>query len=155
MKISVSHETQTSPSPILQKTSILFIAHGSRITKANEEIRTLIEIYKKEYPQFPVKLSFIELAKPSIEEAIDALLDESLTNKEKPSKIILCPILLFRAGHAKNDLPIVSAKMRQKYPHVSFHITDVLGVHPEMIELLLMRYKEAIVKKAKSSLKIL
>ena len=128
-------------------TALLFIAHGSRRTAANQEIKDFIDTHvRPRYPNISVNLGYIELAKPSIEEAVAKILDPSnaASTKKPIKKIIFCPILLFRAGHAKNDLSLIKEKMSQKYKDISFAIADVLGVHSDMVDLISKRAQEAV-----------
>jgi sirohydrochlorin cobaltochelatase len=53
------------------------------------------------------------------------------------------PLMLFAAGHAKNDVPAAIAVARERHPTVSIRYGAPLGVQPEMLEVVDERLHEA------------
>ena len=86
--------------------TVIFIGHGSRRKESNEELATLVSLFKKRHPRYRTVLCFIELAKPSFNQTI---LWEAA--REECQKIILLPVFLFSSRHVKNDIPLVGLVM--------------------------------------------
>ena len=106
----------------------LLVGHGSRREKSNEQVRELAAELEERLG-FPTDAAFLELAEPSIPEAIESLAHST-------SRLTLVPLSLFAAGHVKNDLPLAVDRARAEYPGVRFHAGGHLGIHPAILDLL-------------------
>ncbi len=78
---------------------ILIVGHGSRNKLAVEEFATLVSSLKPFLPGIPLEYGYLEFATPIISDALDRL------RKHSVKKVIAIPLMLFAAGHAKNDIP--------------------------------------------------
>ncbi|MCH2205450.1 MAG: NAD(P)H-dependent oxidoreductase subunit E [Lentisphaerales bacterium] len=119
----------------MSKKAVVFIGHGSRRGNSNENFEALVEAYQDFTPDVKVYHGYIELAKPFMGDAIRQAAEES-------SEVTVMPLLLFRAGHAKNDIPLVLDEVRKEFPNVNFKAADVLGPHPKMAQLAFLRGTE-------------
>lgn len=117
------------------KQAIVFIGHGSRKEESNKRFEQLVDNFRAFASDKTVFHGYIELAKPFMGNAIR----EAATVAEE---VIVMPLLLFRAGHAKNDVPIILDEVRRDFPKVKFKAADVIGVHPKMAELAYLRLRE-------------
>lgn len=125
--------------------AIIYIAHGSRLAAGIEEAKRHVDRLMAELP-FPIqKLAFIDFAKPSVEEAVEACV------KEGASRIAFIPLLLLEAGHAKKDLPAMLAQTQRKYPEVYVTASKPFGVEESIVDSVIARIKErtAIDKKTR------
>jgi len=114
-------------------TSLLLIAHGSRRAESNDEIRSLTEKLRTlagaEYST--ITCAFLELAEPSIEASIDALVAEG-------EREILCvPYFLARGAHVASDIPEALTAATVKHPEVRFSVSDYLGAAEQVPNLLM------------------
>ncbi|ADQ65948.1 hypothetical protein C499_19247 [Halogeometricum borinquense DSM 11551] len=114
--------------PSLDDDAILLVGHGSRREKSNEQVRTLAGKLETEL-SVPVDAAYIELAEPSIEDAIETLAPTCRT-------LTVIPLSLFAASHVKNDVPMAVQTARTKYDDVTFHFGSHLGIHPSIVDLL-------------------
>lgn len=116
--------------------AVLVVGHGTRKPSGQIQLLQLVEHMRKAQTKWVIEPSFLELATPSIAEAIAKL--GSLQIK----RIIVVPILLFRAAHAKSDIPdAVEASAREHRIEVVAQ-TPSLGTIPEIIDLSNQRYRE-------------
>lgn len=108
---------------------ILLTAHGSKKEAANSEIKSLAKRLddKNQYSVIPC---FLELAYPSIEEAV-----ESATQK-KPEEILLLPYFLTQGRHIQSDIPEIISQLQKKYPKIPIKILDYLGAQKGIEKLL-------------------
>lgn len=126
--------------------SLLLIAHGSRRAESNEEIKRLADkVRALSGDQFiQVESAFLELAEPSIEQAIDHLVASGETH-------ILCiPYFLARGAHVANDIPEAIAAAHEKHPTVTFQVSEYLG-EAEQMPSILMQLAGRAVTQAKPS----
>jgi sirohydrochlorin ferrochelatase/(2Fe-2S) ferredoxin len=115
----------------MQRPIVLIVGHGSREEAANREFEQLVARYQARRPELELRHGFIELARPSLAEALSSVGDTGA--------VTLLPLFLFAAGHVKNDIPLALSVARREKPGILFHAARALGVHPKMVELALAR----------------
>ncbi|MBI4397558.1 MAG: NAD(P)H-dependent oxidoreductase subunit E [Candidatus Omnitrophica bacterium] len=112
--------------------TILIVGHGSREAAANQEFQTLVEHFRASVVGAQVRGCYVELAFPSLAEALDEAARAS-------NEIVLVPLFLFAAKHVKNDLPLAVSAAKKKFPHVEITVSPALGADPLMMRLLAKR----------------
>ena len=122
----------------MNRTALLMVGHGSRQPDANREFEELVAVYRRQRPDLTVAHGYIELADPPVAVALANLAATA-------QRVVVFPVLLFAAGHVKNDIPLALAAVRGDYPDVDFVAARPLGVHPAMTELSLQRPRQAAV----------
>lgn len=120
-------ETNT-PTDALTDEAVLLIGHGSRREQSNEQVRALADGLERRL-DVPVDAGFLELAEPSISEAIDGL-------ASAVSTITVVQLSLFAASHVKADVPLAIEQARTEHPDLTVHNGRHLGIHPAIIDLL-------------------
>ena len=113
-----------------QKKTSLFIAHGSRESKGNDSLWSLLDRFQKKYPDDVVAGAFLELALPLIPEAIDQCVKEGAT------KIVVIPLMMFEGRHVGRDIPQIVGEAIGKYPDVIFEYAGALADDDTMLELM-------------------
>ena len=117
----------------MNQKALLFIAHGSRIPSSNERIVDLADkISNKKNPYSKIKAAFLELASPSIEEAVDKLV-------KKYSHIDLFPYFLAPGIHYRKDIPEIIEQKKKQYFNCQFRLLDYFGNLPS-IEKIILKY---------------
>jgi sirohydrochlorin cobaltochelatase len=106
----------------------LLVGHGSRRDKSNEAVRELAAGLEDRIG-VSTDAAFLELAEPSIPDAIETLARSS-------TRVTMVPLSLFAASHVKNDLPLAVKRARSDHPGVRFHAGAHLGIHPAILDLL-------------------
>jgi sirohydrochlorin ferrochelatase len=109
--------------------ALILIAHGSRLEAANEEIRALAQRLEEKLG-YSVIGAFLELAVPSIPEAVDLAL------QGEPSEILLLPYFLTQGRHVQEDIPAILAEKARAYPETPLKLLPYLGSREEIFELL-------------------
>jgi sirohydrochlorin ferrochelatase len=112
------------------ETVVLLVAHGSRVSESNTEFEALARRLAGEPKSGGVAHAFLELARPSIPEAIDALAGSGAR------RIVVVPYLLSAGRHVKEDIPALAEEARRRHPHLVIELTDHFGALPEVQELL-------------------
>jgi sirohydrochlorin cobaltochelatase len=118
------------------RTGILIVGHGSRDAAANAELAAIIATQRARHPDALVTHAFLELAEPALAPALDQL-------ARTVDRVVVMPLLLFAAGHVKNDVPLALERARRAAPHVQFVAARALGVHAGLVELAAARARAA------------
>lgn len=83
---------------------LLFIGHGTRSERGTRDFLTLARRLADALPQMHTEPAFLEIQQPDIAAGLTRLLERGAR------QIVLLPLLLFSAGHAKQDVPDEFAK---------------------------------------------
>lgn len=119
------------------ETGVLLAAHGTRNEQGLRECGQLAERVAAELPAGRFELAYLELAAPELQVGIERLAQQGVR------RLLVAPLLLFAAGHAKRDIPQAVAQAAE--PHgMQFEMAPHLGCHPAMLALSARRYEEAL-----------
>jgi cobalt/nickel transport system ATP-binding protein len=117
--------------------AMLVVGHGSRDADGVDEFWALAATIRAAAGELLTGFGFIELAAPSVDEAIDDLVARGAT------EIVSVPLVLLAAGHLKNDGPAALARARHRHPHVRFILARDLGIEPSVLEVASDRIRDA------------
>lgn len=125
--------------PLSQKKKVLIVSHGSREMSANREFKRLVGKYQKRHPNWKIFHAFLELASPSIPDALETL---AVTSND----IFVLPLFLFSARHVRQHIPMILRAFHQKHPSVKIHLANPLGAEPKLLQVLDARLAKIIKK---------
>jgi sirohydrochlorin ferrochelatase len=111
--------------------AVLFISHGSRLPKTEEEVRSFVEKLKQRSHVTIFEYAFLDVMPPSISEGIDTCVRKGAT------EIIILMNFLNTGRHVGEDVPYIIDKARERYPNVVFHLTKPVGHHDRIIDLFI------------------
>lgn len=117
---------------------ILLVGHGTRRQAGLAEFFAVVEQVRRLATEFIVEPSFLEIAEPDITAAVRRLLDRGV------KQIVVSPVLLFAAGHAKRDIPAAVQATIHGLNGVTVWQAPPLECQPGIIELSAQRYTEAL-----------
>ena len=83
-----------------------------------------------------VHFAHMELAEPTIQQGFDACVAAGA------QEVIVHPYFLGPGRHSRSDIPRMVADAAAKHQQVRFRITEPLGIHPKIGELILERVRE-------------
>jgi sirohydrochlorin ferrochelatase len=118
--------------------ALLIAAHGSRDASGIEEFWAFANAWQQLRPDRLQAAGFLEFERPTIAAAIDDLVCRGAR------RITVVPAMLQAAGHVKNDVPSEIQEARGRHPGVVFHMARALDIHPALLELCHVRYREAL-----------
>jgi sirohydrochlorin ferrochelatase len=113
--------------------AILLVDHGSRVESANRLIENVAEAIRERRPESVVEFAHMEIASPSIAEGISACVAAGARS------IDLHPYFLAAGRHTRESIPALVEKALEKHPGLEVRISDPLGFHPRIIEVVLER----------------
>lgn len=116
--------------------AVIYVCHGSRVLSGREQAIHFINKVMNNNLAPIQEYCFLELAAPTIEEAFVSSINKGA------SKIVVVPILLLTAAHAKKDIPDELARLKGRFPEVEVICSEPIGAHPKMAGLLIERLNE-------------
>jgi cobalt transport protein ATP-binding subunit len=117
--------------------ALLVVGHGSRDADGVDEYWALASTIRAAAGDLLTGFGFVELAAPTVDEAIDDLVARGAT------EIVSVPLVLLAAGHLKNDGPAALARARSRHSHVQFRLARDLGIEPGVLEITADRIRDA------------
>ncbi|BBU39875.1 sirohydrochlorin ferrochelatase [Aeribacillus pallidus] len=126
------------------KKGVLYIFHGSRLRDSREEAIHFFNEVKASLPYEIQEISFLELAKPTIEEGFASCFAKGAAH------IAVIPVLLLAAGHAKQDIPAILSTLQTNYPEAMISYGMPFGVDELMLEAVEDRIKRVLNRPKKS-----
>ena len=126
-----------SPSKSLNSPDgVLLIGHGTRDVDGTREFFELAGLLSDRLAPFPVEGCLLEFQSPTIPEAWRSLVGQGVKH------VRVTPLLLFAAGHAKDDIPELIGQCAESTPGVTHAQTRALSRAPEIVDLLSARVSE-------------
>ena len=118
--------------------ALVALAHGSRDPRSAATVTALVAEVKALRPDLRIERAFLELAKPNFQTVVDKLVRAGY------DEIVVVPLLLNEAFHAKVDVPEQIAEATTRHPGLQIRATDVLGLEARFLEVLDERMREAL-----------
>ena len=119
------------------------VGHGTQDERGQRDFWTTVRQVAEELPDSVVEGCFLEVAAPDMPDlpdiptALDRLAQRGLRD------IVIVPLLLFSAGHARRDIPAAVASAAAR-TGIRVRQSDVLGCHPQVLQLSAERFLAAV-----------
>jgi sirohydrochlorin ferrochelatase len=117
----------------IEQPALIAVAHGSRDPRSAATMFAVVEALVTARPELDVRLAFLDLSTPSVEQVVDAVAAQGYT------AAVVVPLLLGSAFHARVDLPGILSAAQARHPHLSLTQADVLGTDPGLVTALFER----------------
>ena len=121
----------------MNHTTILLVGHGSREDTGNQEIRVFVDQWRARQPAWRIEVCFIEFAAPSLH---DGLLAAARSSR----RVLVLPLILNAAGHAKMEIPEAIEHAREHAPGVEFLYGPHLSACDPVLAILKRRLRQAM-----------
>ena len=112
------------------RVGILLMDHGSRNPASNDRLKQVARVYQESLnnPNMIVRHAHMEIAQPSIPEALESLLNEGV------DEIVCHPYFLSPGRHVKQDIPeIVQAAIESLEISIPIVTTDPVGSETDIM----------------------
>jgi len=116
---------------------VLLVGHGTRQRQGTEQFFRLTEVLAERVAPLPVEGCLLEFQHPTIAEGWQALVRRGATH------IRVAPLLLFAAGHARQDIPQEIARCAQSTPAIRFSQSPPLSRCRPIVDLATRRILDA------------
>ncbi|MEP9383122.1 sirohydrochlorin chelatase [Nocardioides sp. KR10-350] len=118
--------------------ALVALAHGSRDPRSAATVNALVAEVRAQRPDLRIEASFLELSKPSFDTVIDKLV------KAGHDEVVVVPLLLTDAYHAKVDVPSAVAAAMERHPGLKIQTTSILGLEARFLQVLDERLRAAL-----------
>ena len=115
------------------KRALLIVDHGSRRENSNNILREIAGMMQERFGLSIVHHAHMELGTPTIQQGFDACVAAGA------EEVIVQPYFLGPGRHVTTDIPHLVKRAADRHPGVTFRITEPLGVHPKIGEVILER----------------
>jgi sirohydrochlorin cobaltochelatase len=122
----------------VNRPALLVAGHGSQDAAAAVELLALADRVRALDPGLALACGFIELSPPPLSVACADLVAQGAT------EVVVVPVMLLAAGHVKDDVPALLARLRRQYPGVRFRYARELGIHPDLLAVVDERLDAAV-----------
>ena len=109
---------------------IVLFAHGARDPEWARPFEAIRDAVRRQRPEYPIELAYLEAMSPTLEEAVDALASQGA------SAITVFPLFMAQGGHLKKDLPLILDAIRATHPHMLISLESAIGDVPEIIDAI-------------------
>lgn len=117
--------------------AILLVDHGSRSADANALLEEVARSVRERVPERRVAVAHLDLAPPSVAEAVDALVAAGV------GEIVVMPYFLAPGQHGVRDIPALAEQSAARHPGVRVRVAAPLGLHAGLVDAVLDRVREA------------
>jgi len=116
-----------------KKIGLLLVDHGSRFQEANDMLAEVAAMVRRLSGRDCIHHAHMELAEPTIPQGFETCVSEGAT------AVVVHPYFLSPGRHSTSDIPRMVAEAAQKFPGVAYCVTDPLGLHQKICEVVLER----------------
>ncbi len=117
--------------------AVLLVAHGSRSAAGQQAMAALAAGVATALPAVPVHLGFLELSEP----AAGVVAQEVIAGGAR--RVVVVPLMLHAAGHAKSDVPALVLDARLRHPEAELLYARPFGADHALLELARRRIEDA------------
>jgi sirohydrochlorin cobaltochelatase len=111
--------------------ALILFGHGARDSRWREPFDRLVTLWKARHPDVRVELAFLELMKPSLEEAISKLAGDGAT------EVVVVPVFFGQGGHLRNDFPVLLSACQDKFPEIKLSATPAVGEDEAVLQAII------------------
>ncbi len=119
--------------------ALVALAHGSRDPRSARTVRELVSEVRAMRPDLRIETAFLELSRPDFHTVVDRLVRSGV------EEIVVVPLLLTEAYHARVDVPSTVAEAMARHEGLKIRVTQVLGLGQHFLDVLDRRVRESLV----------
>ena len=130
--------SETQRAEASQPRGVMLVGHGTRDPVGTHQFFQLGERLSQTLAPVPVESCLLEFQHPTIPDAWRSLVQRGVRH------IHVAPLLLFAAGHAKQDIPNVLRACQRQTPAVTFDQSRPISRGVELVQLVQKRIAAAL-----------
>ena len=116
------------------KRALILVDHGSAVDEANGLLALVAQRIKARETDFDiVEHCHMELARPTMEDAFAKCAELGA------EEVVVHPYFLVPGRHSGFDIPSMAKEAAQKFPGIRHTVTEPLGVHEKIVDVVLER----------------
>ncbi|MFE6650042.1 sirohydrochlorin chelatase [Nocardioides sp. NPDC057772] len=118
--------------------ALVALAHGSRDPQSAATINALVAEVRALRPDLRIEAAFLDHSRPRFQAVIDKLV------KAGHDEIVVVPLLLTEAFHARVDVPSVIAEATARHAGLRIHTSAILGLESVFLQVLDERLRASL-----------
>lgn len=118
--------------------ALIALAHGSRDPRSAATITSLVKETRRLRPDLRIEPAFLELSGPAFPTVVRRLV------RAGHDEIVVCPLLLTEAHHARVDVPAAVAEAQATHSGLQIRASRILGLESTFLQILDDRLRSAL-----------
>jgi sirohydrochlorin cobaltochelatase len=110
--------------------AVVLFAHGSRDPQWHKPIQAVAQRMSNTTPEVLVRCAYLELTEPDLLTVVAELAQAGATH------VRVLPMFLGVGKHAREDLPLLMAQLREQHPNIAIDAQPAVGEQPDLLDLL-------------------
>ena len=111
--------------------AVILFGHGARDSRWREPFDRLAQLWCEQQPQTLVELAFLEMMQPSLDQAVEGLVQKGA------KEIVVVPVFFGQGGHLRNDFPVLLEQCQQRHPTIQLSNTPAVGESPAVLQAII------------------
>lgn len=107
--------------------AVILFGHGARNAEWAEPFHRIRDAMQQRAPAVKVELAFLELMRPTLDEAVDTLVAGGADH------IDVVPIFMAAGSHVRKDLPLMAAAAMDRHAGLEIAVAAPVGESPAVI----------------------
>lgn len=118
--------------------AVIIVDHGSRLEASNLSLLDVVELFRSASSFRIVEPAHMEIANPTIAMAFDRCVQQGARF------VVVHPYFLAPGKHWQHDIPQLVAEAARQHPNIGYVVSEPLGPHPTMCQIMMERIQQAI-----------
>lgn len=110
--------------------AIILFGHGARNPDWAQPFHRIRDAIAAREPAAMVELAFLEMMRPTLDEAIDLLVSRGAT------AISIVPVFMAAGAHVNKDLPLLAGAALERHPDLTLHIAAPVGEAQAIVDAM-------------------
>ncbi len=107
--------------------AVILFGHGARNAEWAEPFHRIRAVMQEKAPEVRVELAFLELMRPTLDEAVDTLVAAGA------DRIDIVPIFMAAGSHVRKDLPQMAANAMDRHASLEIAVAAPVGESPAVL----------------------
>ena len=116
------------------KTAVILLGHGSQADGGNVALSEVAGLVR-ERGGVEVIPAYLQFCKPSLTDAVE------MAVRDGAERVTVVPYFLYLGNHVARDIPEELDRLRAAHPDVEISMTNHLGAHPNLADIVIERIK--------------
>ena len=124
--------------PAIDEIGVIVVDHGSRREESNRMLVDVVAMFQQQNQYAIVEPAHMDLVEPSISTAFERCVCRGA------KLVVIHPYFLLPGRHSEEDVPALAAEASRQFAGVPFVVTEPLGLHPLMVEIMQQRIRDRL-----------
>jgi sirohydrochlorin ferrochelatase len=111
---------------------IILLGHGSQAVCGNDSLPEMAKMVA-ELAELEVRHAYLQFCAPNLPDAVKKAVEDGA------AEVVIIPYFLHMGNHVIKDIPDEIKALEEKFPKVKLRLTEHLGAHSKLAEIVLER----------------